>query len=68
MPFDQHEYREEAERLALLSRDEQRTILGMLRECAENEKTPKRERQAGLARVKALELHLRRLKRRRRAR
>jgi hypothetical protein len=62
------EFRTEAERLALLHRDDQQKILAMLRECAENPRTPKRERQAGLARVKALERHLRRLNRRRKAR
>jgi hypothetical protein len=60
----EQEFRAEAERLALPPRQDQRKILGMLRECADNPKTPKRERNAGLARIRALERHLRRLNRR----
>jgi hypothetical protein len=55
---------EEAERLAQLPIEDQEQILAMHREIAGNPKVPKRERQAGLERVKALERHLQRLRRR----
>jgi hypothetical protein len=59
----EREYREEAKRLSLLPRAEQLAVLRIYRECAENPKTPEAERQWGLARIKALERHLRRLSR-----
>ena len=59
----EQEWREEAERLALLPKADQREIIAIYRECAENPKIPKLERAWGLARVKALERHLRRLNR-----
>jgi hypothetical protein len=62
-PADEHEHREEAKRLALLPVEDQREIIAIYRACAKNPKTPKREREWGLARVKALEKHLRRLNR-----
>jgi hypothetical protein len=60
MSEQEQEHREEAERLAELPRDEQRAILAIYRECAQNPKTPEHEREAGQARVEALERHLRR--------
>jgi len=62
-PEQEQEYREEAQRLAMLPVDEQKQILALYRECASNPKVPKRERVWGLVRVKALERHLRRLNR-----
>jgi len=59
----EQEYREEAERLAQLSIGDQKEILAIYRECADNPKIPKRERTEGRARVAALERHLRRLNR-----
>ncbi len=62
-PEQEQEYRAEAERLALLPREEQRAIIAIYRECAQNPKTPKHEREWGQARVEAVERHLRRLNR-----
>jgi len=49
------EYRQEAERLALLPRADQREIIALHQSVADNPKIPKRERQAGLVRAAALE-------------
>jgi hypothetical protein len=49
------EYREEAERLALLPVPEQREIIALHRSIADNPKVPKREREAGRQRADALE-------------
>jgi hypothetical protein len=57
------EHVEEAERLAQLPVADQKQIIAAYRECADNPKTPKRERKWGWARVAALERHLRRLNR-----
>jgi hypothetical protein len=62
-PEKEHEYREEAERLAQLPVADQREIIAMYRDIASNPKLPKRDRQAGLERAEALERHLRRLRR-----
>jgi len=62
-PAKEQEYREEAKRLALLSIEDQREIIAIYRECAKNPKATKREREWGLARVRALQRHLRRLNR-----
>jgi hypothetical protein len=59
-PIEQ--YREEAERLAQLPRQDQREIIAMHRDIARNPKVPKRDREAGLERADALE-HLLRLAR-----
>jgi hypothetical protein len=57
------EYREEAERLALLPLSDQKQILALHRSTAENLKAPKQERRLARERVEALERHLRRLNR-----
>ena len=51
----EQEYREEAERLKLIPRDEQRQILAFYRDVANGKGVPARERKAGLERVAALE-------------
>jgi hypothetical protein len=51
----EQEYRDEAERLKLLSREEQRQILDFSRDVANGKGVPARERKAGLERVAALE-------------
>jgi hypothetical protein len=56
-------FRAEAERLAQLSVADQQEILALYRQCAANPKVPRRERVEGLARVAALQQHLRRLNR-----
>jgi hypothetical protein len=62
-PAKEQNYREEAKQLALLSIEDQREIIAIYRACAKNPKTPKQEREWGLARVRALERHLRQLNR-----
>ena len=66
-PQKEQEYREEAERLALLPRDEQKAIIAMHRDIASNPKVPKAEREAGRERADALERHLNRLARRKKS-
>jgi len=51
----EQEYREEAERLAPLPREDQREIIALHRAVAGNPKVPKREREAGKQRADALE-------------
>lgn len=51
----EQEYRDEAERLKLLPRSEQRQILAFYRDVAAAKGVPARERKAGLERVAALE-------------
>ena len=51
----EQEYRDEAERLKLLPRAEQRQILTFYRDVATVKGVPARERKAGLERVAALE-------------
>jgi hypothetical protein len=63
-PAREQEYREEAERLALLPKADQRELIALHRSTADNPKAPKRERQIARERVEALEHHLRRLNRR----
>jgi hypothetical protein len=63
-PSKEQEYREEAERLALLPKADQREIIGLHRSTADNPKAPKPDRQLARERVEALERHLRRLNRR----
>ena len=54
----EREYRDEAERLKLIPRDEQRWILAFYRDVANGKGVPARERRSGLERVAALERHL----------
>lgn len=54
-PSNEQEHQEEAERLALLPRADQREIIALYRSIAKNPKVPKAERQAGLIRATALE-------------
>ena len=63
-PAKEQEYREEAERLAILPAVEQRKIIAMHREIAAGEGVPDAERQAGLERADCLErfLHLKKKK------
>jgi hypothetical protein len=58
-PEKEQEYREEAERLAMLPVVEQRKIIAMHREIATGKGVPKAERHAGLERAAALERFLR---------
>jgi hypothetical protein len=51
----EQEYREEAERLALLPVADQREVIALHRSVASNPKVPKREREAGQERAAALE-------------
>jgi hypothetical protein len=55
------EYREEAERLALLPQEDQQKIIAMHRETAKNPKAPRSVREEACSRAEALERHLRRL-------
>jgi hypothetical protein len=64
-PEKEQEYREEAERLAILPVTEWRKIIAMHREIAAGDDVPEAERQAGLERAEALERFLR-LKRKKR--
>jgi hypothetical protein len=54
-PTKEQEYREEAERLALLPVEDQREIIALHRSVVSNPKVPKREREAGKERADALE-------------
>jgi hypothetical protein len=63
-PEQEQEYREEAERLALLPRDVQRQAVALIRAPADDPKVDKRNREEARERADALELHLRRLNRR----
>ena len=63
-PEQEQEYREEAERLALLPRDAQRQAVALIRGPADNSKVGKRDREEAGERADALERHLRRLNRR----
>jgi hypothetical protein len=51
----EQEYREEAERLALLSTADQRAVLDLHWKTANDPQLKKRDRQAALERVRALE-------------
>ena len=66
-PEKEQEYREEAERLAMLPVTEQRKIITMHREIAVGKGVPDAERQAGLERAEALERLLRLKKKRRKS-
>jgi hypothetical protein len=63
-PPKERVYLEEAERLALLSRADQKEIIALHRSTANNPKAPKRDRELARERADALERHLRRLNRR----
>lgn len=67
MPDSQREqeFREEAERLALLSIEDQKRIIAMHRADAANSKVPKVDREFARERADALEKYLRRLRQRR---
>jgi hypothetical protein len=58
-PEQIEEYRQEAERLKLLDRDTQKQVLAIYRQTAENRKIGKRDRQAAIERLAALERLLR---------
>lgn len=57
-PEHELECREEAERLRLLSREDQRAFIAMLRADGENRKVPKADRDFALERADALERFL----------
>jgi hypothetical protein len=59
----EREYREEAERLARLPREDQREVIALHRSVADNPNVPKEDRRAARERAEALERHLRRLNR-----
>jgi hypothetical protein len=59
----EQEYREEAERLALLPVEDQREIIALHRSTASNPRAPKREREIAQQRADALERHLLQLNR-----
>jgi hypothetical protein len=59
------QYREEAERLAMLPLADQREIIALHRAVTANPKLRKADRRAAAERADALERHLRRLSRRR---
>jgi hypothetical protein len=54
-PSKEQEYREEAERLALLPKAEQRAIVAWHKAIADDPKVKKSDRQAASARARALE-------------
>ena len=62
-PEGEHELREEAERIAILPRDEQQEIIALHRSVADDAKVPKRDRDLARERADALERHLRKLNR-----
>ena len=62
-PAKEQEYRDEAERLALLPVADQRAIIALHRSVAADSKVPKRDRDMARERADALESHLRRLNR-----
>lgn len=65
-PEQENQYREEAERLALLPRDDQRRLIAQHRAIAADEGVPLPDRKEAGERADALERHLRRLARTRR--
>jgi hypothetical protein len=62
-PEQEQEYREEAERLATLPRDDQRQLIAQHRAIAADKSVPKADRKEAKERADALERHLRRLAR-----
>jgi len=65
-PAKEQEYRAEAERLALLPRDDQRQLIAQHRAIAADKSVPKPDRKEAKERAEALERHLRRLSRKKR--
>ena len=65
-PEKEQEYREEAERLAELPRDDQRQLIAQHREIAADKSVPKLARKEAKERADALERHLARLARKKR--
>src|SRR5688572_9026632 len=65
---ESEQYRDEADRLALLPVTDQREIIALHRSLASNPKIPKRDRDAGLKRAAALETLLGLAKRSRKGR
>jgi hypothetical protein len=63
----EQEFREEAERLSALTVADQREVLAIYRECAENRKLPRREREWNRERIEALTRHLKRLNRKKKS-
>ena len=61
---DEREYQEEAERLATIPAEDQKAVLAIYRECAQNPKLTRKDREWNKQRVEALERHLKRLNRR----
>lgn len=59
----EQEFREEAERLATIPFEDQKAVLAIYRECAENKQHTREEKAWNKARVEALERHLKRLNR-----
>jgi hypothetical protein len=64
-PVKEQEYREEAERLAQLPSDVQRELIAQHRAIAADESVPQPDREEAAERAGALEMHLRRLARKR---
>ncbi len=62
-PEQEQEYRAEAERLALLPRDDQRQLIAQHRAIAADKGVPMPDRKEAKERADALEKHLRRLAR-----
>jgi hypothetical protein len=58
-PAKEQEYQEEARRLALLPREDQREVIALYRKIANNPKVPKQEREEGHRRANALKRFLR---------
>ena len=65
-PEKEQEYREEAERLALLPRDDQRQLIAQHRAIAADRGVPTPDRKEAKERAEALERHLRRHARKKR--
>lgn len=59
----EREYREEAERLAMLPREDQRRVIAQQKAIAADRKVPAPDRAFARERAAALERHLRRLNR-----
>jgi hypothetical protein len=66
IPEKEQKYREEAERLAMLPREDQRQLIGQHRAIAADASVPEADRQESQERADALDRHLRRLTRRKR--
>lgn len=60
-PEQEQEYREEAERLAELPREDQRRLIAQHRAIAADASVPKSDREQARERADALERHLKRL-------